>query len=695
MIDNCYSYRVNARFHLILKNKHHQMKPSMIKFITRCWLILFVWSAHTAHAQYVYDYRHTADIYYNAKDYYSAAQYYSKALGTFRIKPEHVLPYAVSGAGKEKSRKIKDYETVVYRLAESYRHYNDFGNAETYYGQASTFNNPQFPLARFWYGVCLRANGKYQEALEQLKQFRRDYTNADEIASRAALEVASCEFALSEAKRAPRYSISKIGGNVNGGGANYAPVVLNSNTLLFTSSRPATDPDDKKKENPYVNDLYIAQGRGVAFDSSQKLPIPSAKGVDQGAAALSPDGNTLYLTRWTRNGAEKHTDIYISTRQGSGWSEPKKLGPNVNAKGFNSMQPFVTADNKYLFFVSDRPGGMGKHDIWVSQLQNGTPGAARNLGTGINSREEDQAPYYDSRNGVLIFSTNGRVGLGGLDFFMSKGNGSDWSTPENMGAPLNSSKDDIYYSPIDNANPLRGGYISSDRQSVCCLELFIVKKNAKMAGGQILDCDGNLPLTGATVTLLDTVQQKVLQQITVDETGHYSFDVEMQQNYKVMAEKENYFSKAIYFNTDELIYTDSLMNPTICLKRYEIGKPVILKDIYYDFNKATLRPQSLIVLDTVVAIMQDNPNIIIEMGSHTDSKGTDAYNIKLSQARAQSCVDYLASRGIPVSRMVAKGYGESRPIAPNTMPNGRDNPDGRQLNRRTEFKVLRIQPRLD
>jgi outer membrane protein OmpA-like peptidoglycan-associated protein len=136
------------------------------------------------------------------------------------------------------------------------------------------------------------------------------------------------------------------------------------------------------------------------------------------------------------------------------------------------------------------------------------------------------------------------------------------------------------------------------------------------------------------------------------------------------------------------------MNPAICLKRYQIGKPIILKDIYYDYNKATLRPQSLIVLDTVVAIMADNPNIIIEMGSHTDSKGTDVYNIELSQARAQSCVDYLASKGVPTSRMVAKGYGESRPIAPNTLPNGRDNPDGRQLNRRTEFKVLRVQLQL-
>ncbi len=666
-----------------------------MKRIVYCCLTMLLLGAAAANAQYVYDYRRTADIYYSAKDYYSAAQYYSKALGTFKIKPQEILPYAVAATGKEKSSKIKDYETVVYRLAESYRQYNDFGNAETYYGQASTFNNPAFPLARFWYGVSLRANGKYQEALDQLKQFRNDYTSADEFSSRAALEIASCEFALAEAKNVPRYTIGKMAGNVNGGGANYAPVLLNNSTLLFTSSRPDTLTTEKeKKENPYINNLYMAQGQGNSFESSKKLDIPVAKGMDQGTAALSPDGNTLYLTRWTVKNGIKQAAIYSSYRQNNAWSEPKALGPNINAEGFSSMQPFVTADGKYFFFVSNRPGGMGKNDIWYSQLQNGTPGAPRNMGTGINSRDEEQAPFYDVKNGILIFSSDGRVGLGGLDFFMSEGNLTNWSAPKNLGTPLNSAKDDIYYTPVDKAKPLSAALISSDRQSVCCLELFNVKRNAKTAGGQIMDCDGRLPLTGATVTLLDTVQQKVLQQVTVDETGHYSFDVDMQKNYKVMAEKENYFSKAIYFNTDQLTSLDSLMNPTICLKRYEVGKPIILKDIYYDYNKANLRPQSLIVLDTVVSIMADNPNIIIEMGSHTDSKGTDSYNIKLSQARAQACVDYLASKGVPVSRMVAKGYGESRPIAPNTQPNGKDNPDGRQLNRRTEFKVLRVQLQL-
>lgn len=666
------------------------MKPNV-----RYWLaIALLWIVGTSKAQYVYDYKRTGDIYFEAKDYYSAAQYYNKALGTFKIKPGKVLPYTVELRSKE-SGKLKDYETVIYRLAESYRNYYDYGNAEKYYEQVVGFNNTTlFPLARFWYGVSLRANGKYTLALEQFTKFKQEYAKVDEISTRAALEIACCEFAIAEANRMPAYTISKLSGDINAGGANYAPAMLGTDLMLYTSSRPDSSDLEKekksKKVNPYINNLFIARGKDNNFYNSQPFSIPEAKGMDQGAATVSPDGNTLYLTRWSTKNGIKAAAIYMSTRRAGNWEEPKEMGVNVNVEGYSSMQPFVTADGKFLLFASNRPGGMGKNDLWYCSLENGSAGPAKNMGTNINTRDEEQAPFYDSEKKALVFSTDGRIGLGGLDFFVSEGDFSSWATPKNLGIPLNSPKDDVYYSAADNQQPMAAGYISSDRESVCCLEVFSIKKISKTVSGLVLDCDNDLPLTGAKVTLLDTIQQRVLQQVILDETGRYRFEVEPLKHYKIMAEKENYFSKAIYINTDDLTKVDSLVNTNICLKRYEIGKPIILKDIYYDFDKATLRPQSLIVLDTVVSIMQDNPNIIIEMSAHTDSKGKDAYNMKLSQRRAQSCVDYLISKGISSDRMIAKGYGETRPIASNTMPDGKDNPDGRQLNRRTEFKVLRV-----
>ncbi|TWF44905.1 WD40 repeat protein [Chitinophaga polysaccharea] len=673
-----------------------------MKKITLCLLVIFLGIINSIQAQYVYDYKHTADVFYNSRDYYSAAQYYNKALGTFKIKPEQVLPYTVGGAAP--SGKLKDYQQVVARLAESYRLFYDYGNAETWYSQLVGFNNPAFPQARYWYAVCLRYNGKYQQALDEFTKFKQSYTAADELSVRTPLEIACCQFALSEANKEPRYTIEKTAGNVNEGGANYAPVILSGGTLMFTSSRPDNPPlpvpatnnqaaakKQTKKGTPYVNDLYTAIGADNTYDKSKKVNIPIAKGYDQGVSAITPDGNTLYLTRWTVKDGVKHAAIYISTLHNGEWTEPKILGDNVNAPGYNSMQPYITADGKYLLFASNRPGGMGKNDLWYCIMTNGVPGGARNMGTTINTKDEEQAPFYDAEKNLLVFSTDGRVGLGGLDFFQSEGDFGTWSVPVNMGKPLNSPKDDIYYTALDNTHPFAAGFISSDRESICCLEVFSIRRIKKIVSGLIIDCDTQQPLDGATVSLLDTVRRKTIRQVILDASGRYTFEVDPQRFYKIVAEKENYFTKNIYFNTASLQQVDSMENPTLCLKHYEIEKPIVLNNIYYDFNKATLRPESKTVLDTVVDMLNDNPKLTIEMSAHTDSVGSVKYNEKLSQARAQSCVDYLISRGIAADRLIAKGYGKSKPIAPNSLPNHKDNPEGRQMNRRTEFKVLKRQ----
>ncbi|WP_158563253.1 OmpA family protein [Chitinophaga silvatica] len=671
-----------------------------MKKITLCLLVVLTGIFSSIQAQYVYDYKHTADVYYNARDYYSAAQYYNKALGTFKIKPEQVLPYTIAGAPAP-TGKMKDYQDVVARLADSYRRFYDYGNAETWYAQLVGFNNPAYPQARFWYATTLRYNGKYQEALDEFKKFQKSYTASDDLSVRTALEISTCEFALSDGQKLPRFTIEKTSGNVNEGGANYAPVVLDPGTLMFTSSRSDNPPlptaskqkpnPNNRKGTPYVNNLYTATGSENSYDNSQKVKIPMAKGFDQGVSTISPDGNSMYLTRWFMKDGVKQASIYMTIRQNGAWAEPRPLGDNVNVPGYNSMQPFITSDGKYLLFSSNRPGGMGKYDLWYCIMSNGTPGGAKNMGTAINTKDEEQAPFYDAEKNLLVFSTDGRVGYGGLDFYSSEGDFGTWSQPVNMGKPLNSPKDDIYYTALDNSHPFAAGFISSDRESICCLEVFGIRRIKKVISGLIIDCDTQKPLQGATVTLLDTVRRKTISKVTLGADGRYTFEADPQRYYKLLAEKQNYFSKALYVNTDDLLKIDSLDNPTLCLKPYEIDKPIVLNNIYYDFNKATLREESKIVLDTVVDILRENPKLTIEMSAHTDSIGSVKYNDKLSQARAQSCVDYLISRGISPNRLIAKGYGKSRPIAPNSLPNGKDNPEGRQLNRRTEFKVLKRQ----
>ncbi|WP_343700691.1 OmpA family protein [Chitinophaga sp.] len=664
-----------------------------MKKATLILLLIAGCSLNALQAQLIYDYKRTADTYFEQKDYYSAAQYYNKALTTFTVKPGEYRPYQLDKDGKSKQKKLKDYEQVVYRLAESYRMYYDYSNAEKWYAEAVNFDPVQFPLARFWYATSIRANAKtaadYERALAQFQQFRQSYKGTDEYSNRTSLEIQNCEFAVEEMKYPPRYEVVKVTGNINQGGANYAPVPVSGNTFYFTSSRPDSVLLEKKA-NPFVNTLYVARGGPNNFESNEKLSIPMEKGMEQGAAAITPDGNTMYITRWTKKDGAKQSSIYRSTRNGSTWSEPQPLEAGINAPGYNSKEPYVTSDGKYFLFVSDRPGGKGKFDIWYSTIgAGGALSAPSNMGNTINTIEEESAPFYDPVKQVLVFSTSGRTGFGGLDFFSSKGDFTRWAVPENMGYPLNSAKDDLYFASLVSGNALQKGFISSDRESVCCLEIFAVKRKAKMAGGLVLDCDGNKPLEGAKITLLDSTQRNVLETQTTGPGGNYTFEVEMNKKYKVLVEKENYFSKNLNFTSEQLSMVDSMMNPTICLKRFEIDKPIVINDIFYDYNKASLRPESKVVLDSLYYLLLDNPKMEIELGAHTDSKGTDAYNLKLSNERAKSCVDYLVGKGIPQNRVISKGYGESRPIAPNTLPNGKDNPEGRQLNRRTEFKVLK------
>jgi outer membrane protein OmpA-like peptidoglycan-associated protein len=666
----------------------------MMNFMKRFTLILLLASicmAGTLHAQqYIYDYKRTADNYFEKKDYYSAAQYYNKALGTFTVKPGEYKPYLLDKTGKnKKQKKLKDYEQVVYRLAESYRMYNDFANAEKWYAEAVNFDPAQFPLVRYWYAVCLRAAAKYEDALTQFQLFRQSYKGYDEYSTRTAIEIANCEFAIKEMKLPPRYEVIRVAGDINQGGANYAPVPVSSNKVYFTSSRPDST-SIEKKGNPFINTLYVATGDNTSFETDEKLSVPMEAGMEQGVAAITPDGSTLYLTRWSVKNGTKQSAIYRSVRQGNEWTAPQALDANINVAGYSSKEPFVSSDGKYFLFSSDRPGGMGKFDLWYCTINSsGGLSNASNLGTSVNTKDQENAPFYDPAKEVLVFSTDGRTGFGGLDFFSSKGGFSGWAVPENMGYPLNSAKDDLYFASLLPNNALQKGYISSDRESVCCLEIFAVKRKAKMAGGQVLDCETGQPLEGAKITLLDSTQRNILEKQTTGAGGSYMFEVDMNRKYKVLIEKENYFSKNFNFNSEQLSMVDSMMNPAVCLKRFEIDKPIVIENVFYDYNKATLRPESKRVLDTLYYLLLDNPKMEIELGAHTDSKGTDAYNLKLSDARAKSCVDYLISKGIQHNRVTSKGYGEARPVAPNTLPNGKDNPDGRQLNRRTEFKVLR------
>lgn len=650
-----------------------------------------------ANAQYVVNYKKVADTYFENKDYYAASTFYKKALKITGDSTQAILPYGKERKVASDDKVIEDYEGSIYNLAESSRLYREFNEAEKYYAIAITFTNTRFRKALYYYAESLRANKKFNLAIDAFQQFI-EKNPGDALAKEAQKEIESCKFAIEEMRFPRIVQVKKVPGNVNGLGSNYAPVKIN-NELYFTSSRPVAVGNKKDmvktdageiqvstKTNPFINNIYAAKGELASDDIAvRKVDINFPKNMEIAAVTFTPDGNTMYFTAWKDK--EKYA-IYSSKKTGDKWADPQPLGLQVNSRDFNSSQPFVTSDGKFLLFSSDRSGGYGKFDLWYCTLrEDGSLGQAVNFGSAINTGDDERAPYYNSLTKKLLFSTDGRIGFGGLDFFESEGDLVNWSEPKNLGYPFNSSKDDLYFTATDDKGTK--GYISSDRESSCCLEVFEVKKEYLSIAGLLTDCKTKLPLAGTNVTLTNAEGS---QKITTGNDGIYSFKVDSKRPVKLLFAKDNYFSITKNYIYEELAKADTLIYKDYCLSPFKLGIPITLDNVYYEFNSTELTEPSKKVLDFLIPIMEDNPEMEIELGSHTDNIGTDEYNLDLSNRRAKSCTDYLESKGVAAARMTSKGYGESMPIAPNEIivkRKKKDNPEGRAKNRRTEFKVTK------
>ncbi|WCT10239.1 OmpA family protein [Mucilaginibacter jinjuensis] len=646
-------------------------------------LFCLLWAENTFAQYTTVNFRAMGDKAFRNKDYYEAAYYYRKAAEGLKLVPQIKVPFTPDNNGKQQQQvKATDLNYIRYQLAESYRGYENYLEAEPWYYQVVNENaESQYPLVRLWYGVCLRADQHFDEAIKQLEMFQHNYKGDGKLGELAEKEIRNCRFAKEQYQYPILLNVTKLKGKWNSDGSNYA-VVRRDNNFYFTSSRMI------KSDKKHLNRIYHATPDMESPEIVNLRDADKEKETEYGTPSLSPQGNRLYLTRWYKIGTKIIHAIYKSDWNGSEWSSPQKLNSNVNADGFNAIQPFVCKDGKTMFFVSNKPGGQGGDDIWMSELDsNGNPISSINLGSTINTPSDEQAPYYDEGNKRLIYSSKGFIGLGGFDFFESIGQPEHWSQPRNMGYPMNSAKDDLYFSP-DPDNDTKF-YVSSDRESDCCLELFEIMDQRYFAGGFLVDCNTHKPLGGAMVTLIDSLSKENIKQITLAKDGKYTFKITTKRPYNLMFEKDGYFTKVLPLPKGGRTVADTLFGPDVCLQAFVVDKPMVINNILYDFGKSTLRPESETELNGVVTILKDNPKFKIELSSHTDSIGSDAYNDKLSQDRAQSCVDYIISKGIEDTRVFAKGYGKTKPIAPNSLPDGKDNPDGRQLNRRTEFTVLK------
>jgi outer membrane protein OmpA-like peptidoglycan-associated protein len=359
------------------------------------------------------------------------------------------------------------------------------------------------------------------------------------------------------------------------------------------------------------------------------------------------------------------------------------------------MHPYISFDGSKLYFSSNRPGGKGGMDIWYCDIDvNGNTSEPRNVGTSVNTTGDEVSPYFHTVSSTLFFASNGLAGLGGLDIFKSAYNVDDttYGTPKNLGLPINSSKDDAY---LIMERTQSKGYFASDRedcQGGHCYDIYEFENEPIEfdISGFVFDALTNLPIQNALVTIKDVHGDKEPVSLMTNEKGYYSSVLSPNMEYFFKSQKNKYFADAAS------IITRGKTETTHFTQDFSLnmipGGDVVIEGVEYDLNKATLKPSSMEVLDRIVDMLKMNKNISIEINSYTDTRGNDKDNLKLSQARSQSCVDYILSKGITKDRLIPKGFGGANPLLSDAeidkIPNKEEKEAEHQKNCRTAFRII-------
>ncbi|MGP8217495.1 MAG: OmpA family protein [Bacteroidia bacterium] len=479
---------------------------------------------------------------------------------------------------------------------------------------------------------------------------------------------------------------------INSPYADYCPVIsADGSVMVFTSRRPVTEKEIQKKKES-MEHIFISEYNSKTKRWSPPKILPptiNPEGRMNCPLALSDDGQHMFIYR---DDDTKNGDIWETSLIGDEWQEPVKLPEPINSK-YHESKASLSPDGKTLYFVSDRPGGLGGRDIYYCTQDSAGNWAATatNIGAPINTKEDEEGVFIHPDGKTLYFSSKGHGGFGGYDIFRSDYVNSQWSDPVNMGEPINTPDDDVFF--VMEANGRTGFYSSSRKGGLGEQDIYEVTftpiKQTKKSGwprltllkGTVID-EVTLKPVEATIEITDNAKnQQVTKLTTNSSTGNFMVSLPAGKNYGISVSAPGYLFYSENFNLpDTAAYQE--VEKIIKLKKLEVGKNIVLNNIFYDFDKATLKDESTAELDKMIKLMNDNPALKVEISSYTDSKGSDVYNDKLSQARAQSVVDYLINKGVDKNRLVAKGYGKENPIASN------DTDEGRQLNRRTEFKVL-------
>jgi outer membrane protein OmpA-like peptidoglycan-associated protein len=624
--------------------------------------------------------------------------------------------------------KGKDIATANFKIAEAYRVSNRIELGEQYY-KAALDGGVKNADAPFYYAQALKANGKYEEAATQFQQYATSGTNRALVA-RAEREAQNAQAATTLLASRNNNEVTPLD-QLNSASSDFSATIKpDTKELIFASGRDgkkypgngegfnhlyAVKFDDAEKMTGGTVQPYesVAVGGGAAAapaagatgtatpapaaskDKDSGKPIFSKPNMHQASATFSPDGKMMVFAQ-SNDGSKKgflSVDLFVSYFRGGTWTEPELIRGINNSKA-DDFSPVLSPDGQTLYFASSRPGGQGGNDLYKSTLgANNRFSTPENLGDQINTPGNENFPAV-APDGTLYFSSDGHPGLGKLDLFrVEKGK------VVNLGAPINSTGDD--FAPYVTGKDM-GVFASNRAGGKGSDDLYMFrKKPLKLvtfyAEGKVLGKDSKTgatePLAGETVTVLGANGQKV-QDVTTGADGSFKVKLDTSATYSLVADRGGYFTARQGVSTvgktpaqDQLAneQNDISIPVNLTLDKIVVNKAIVVENIFYDYNKWDIRPDAATELDKLVQTLVDNPDINIELSSHTDARGKDAFNQTLSQKRAQSAVDYIISKGIPAARITAKGYGEAKPVIKTAKTE-----EEHQKNRRTEFKVTKI-----
>ncbi len=593
---------------------------------------------------------------------------------------------------------------LTYQLAECYLMTRDYVPAAQYYQEAYTYDSKLYPEAIFKAALMLKQQGEYQSAIATFNKFIADNPKTyKKLKKRSLREIEGCNMAMNSIKDPQAVNVVNAGPNVNSAYTELSPYPLGDTALLFSSMRQNSEVEvDKRRRDEYMARFMVSrkQTHVTEVDSFQ-WPLTFVDGnfnksnAHTGNGSYSPGGDRFYFTRCAEQDSMKvMCNIYVSKFEGAKWSEPELLGEGINGDGSNT-QPFCAKVGKkeVLFFSSNRTlQSRGGYDIWYSIIdpRNGTYRRPQNAGKQINTDLDEITPYYDSRVSKLYFSSNGWVSFGGFDIYSADGGPSRYRNVQNLGYPINTCADELYYIKDPVGKP--DAYLVSNRigsialkNPTCCDDIWRIQYEPKlMVTGKVVNRKSQQPVEGTVVKMVD---QKGDLQTFNSTDGTFGFNMSRGHSYVITGDKQGYSSTRASVSTMEIKRSDPDDTVTVTIYMDSIVHDFHVDNVYYDYNKSDLRPESTPSLDSLVNFMKDNGSLTVEIYSYCDSKGNDKYNDELSQKRAQSVLDYLDKNGIDKGRMIAKGFGKKFAVAPNEVK-GKDNPQGRQLNRRTEFRIV-------